>query len=209
MLSPLAPTGSDWDNTTPADSRTTTIQRGDTLTAIARREGVSLQALLDANGLTRESPIYPGETLIVPADAGVSAPAALPDAAGQRYTVVSGDSLSRIARRAGISVAALKAANNLRSDVIQVDQVLFVPSTGGAPIANLPSAPPPPVTVSANDANSYTVQSGDTLSVIASRFGTTVRALMSANGIALRLVTNGANDRPYMGMTTTGGEDGP
>lgn len=44
------------------------------------------------------------------------------------YTVVSGDTLSHIAVRHGTSVAAIKAANQLSSDMIRVGQRLVIPS---------------------------------------------------------------------------------
>ncbi|MCK6064974.1 MULTISPECIES: LysM peptidoglycan-binding domain-containing protein [Microbacterium] len=53
-----------------------TVQAGDTVSAIARGNGVSTQAVLDANGLTRESIIYPGQTLAIPAPVLSAAPAA-------------------------------------------------------------------------------------------------------------------------------------
>jgi LysM repeat protein len=53
--------------TTPAATVAThTIAKGDTIEAIAERHGVRQQALLDANGLTWSSIIYPGSTLRIP-----------------------------------------------------------------------------------------------------------------------------------------------
>jgi len=46
--------------------RTHTVQRGDTLAAIAERYGVDLQALADANGLDNPDLIYPGQVFSVP-----------------------------------------------------------------------------------------------------------------------------------------------
>jgi len=52
-------------------------------------------------------------------------------AAGEtRHTVAKGDSLSAIAKRYGTTVAALKSANNLRSDVIVPGQRLVIPGRG-------------------------------------------------------------------------------
>ena len=50
--------------------------------------------------------------------------------AGNVHTVVAGDSLYAIARRNGVTVAALKAANNLRDGTIRVGQKLVMPSAG-------------------------------------------------------------------------------
>jgi peptidoglycan endopeptidase LytE len=43
------------------------------------------------------------------------------------YTVVSGDTLSKIAAKFGVTVTALKAANNLTSDIIKLGQKLLIP----------------------------------------------------------------------------------
>jgi LysM repeat protein len=50
-----------------------------------------------------------------------------PTATVRRYTVVSGDTLSRIAARFGVTVNAIRTANNLTTDTIRVGQVLVIP----------------------------------------------------------------------------------
>jgi membrane-bound lytic murein transglycosylase D len=50
----------------PEGSRTYSVRRGDTVGGIARAYKISLNAVLNANGLTRTSKIYPGQTLIIP-----------------------------------------------------------------------------------------------------------------------------------------------
>jgi N-acetylmuramoyl-L-alanine amidase len=62
----------------PAAATARTVRAGDTVSAIARAAGVSTDAVLAANGLTRASIIYPGQTLLIPgpADAAPPAPAA-------------------------------------------------------------------------------------------------------------------------------------
>ncbi|MFY0582219.1 LysM peptidoglycan-binding domain-containing protein [Cystobacter fuscus] len=88
----------------------------------------------------------------------------------------SGDTLSGIAQRHGTTVSALAQANGIKNpDLIQVGQKLSIPGKGGT---SAPSAP------SAGSGGSYTVRSGDTLSGIAQRYGTTVSALAQANGIS-------------------------
>ena len=47
------------------------VAAGDTITAIAQQHGVTTQALLDANGLSRSSIIYPGQAVAIPAAASV------------------------------------------------------------------------------------------------------------------------------------------
>lgn len=81
------------------------------------------------------------------------------------YTVRYGDSLSAIAARFGTTVSALQSANNIRNaNLIYPGQVLRVSGQTA-------------------QQRTYTVRSGDNLSVIASRLGTTVSHLQSVNGI--------------------------
>lgn len=105
------------------------VRAGDTLSSIARRCGVSVPQLAQVNGLQLSTVIYPGQRLTIPAAIVPAAPvsAATEQANAScppRYTVRAGDTLARIARRCGTSVAKLKLWNGLRSDVIRVGQVL-------------------------------------------------------------------------------------
>ncbi len=82
------------------------------------------------------------------------------------YVVQSGDTLSEIAVRYGTTYQALAALNNISDpNLIHPGQTIRVPEKSG----------PAP--------RYYTIRSGDTLSEIAVRFGTSVAALMSLNGI--------------------------
>ena len=101
-----------------------TVQEGDTLGGIAAQYGTSVQAIMDASGLTDANYIYVGQQLVVPGAGGVvqaaSAPAANSGAApagggggGTTYVVQSGDTLGSIAANHGTTVDALVAANGL------------------------------------------------------------------------------------------------
>lgn len=106
------------------------------------------------------------------------------------YVVRSGDSLSAIAARYGVSTATLISANGMGNDPnrLAVGQVLRIPA-GNAPVAN--TTPAYPVTASQTTVPStssyrmYTVAQGDTLSGIARRHGVTVTAIMTLNGMSL------------------------
>ncbi|MDG1480161.1 MAG: LysM peptidoglycan-binding domain-containing protein [Myxococcota bacterium] len=56
------------------------------------------------------------------------------------YTVVKGDSLSKIAREYGVTVAALRQANGISGDLIDIDQVLTIPGEGEIVASSAPSA---------------------------------------------------------------------
>ena len=99
-----------------------TVQAGDTLGGIAANYGTSVQAIMDASGLTDPNYIYVGQQLVVPGAGGIvqaaSAPAANSGAApagggGGTYVVQSGDTLGSIAAAHGTTVDDLVAANGL------------------------------------------------------------------------------------------------
>lgn len=104
---------------------TYTLQPGDTLGAVARRHGVSVDALARANRIADPNRVFAGQVLTIP---GSSSPAA--SAAPRVHVVRSGDTLSAIARRYGVSVASIARANGISNpNRIVVGQRL---SVGGA-----------------------------------------------------------------------------
>ena len=149
------------------------VRWGETLGSIAARYGVTVNAIMQANGLTNPNYVYVGQTLRIPtAGAGPFVPPS-----GTTYVVKWGDSLGSIAYRYGITVEALMAANGLTNpNFIYAGQTLVIPGASPAPLP-APAAPPPAVTY-------YTVKWGDTLESIAYRYGTTVAAIMQANNLA-------------------------
>jgi LysM repeat protein len=143
------------------------VQWGETLSLIANRYGVTVDAILAANDVSNPDFVYVGQRLIIPVS-GQAGPG------GGRHEVVSGETLTSIALRYGTTAAALSAANDLsNNDLIYVGQVLKVPG----------KAPGGPAPGSSKCANDYLVQWGDTLSGIALRHGTTANALMQANDL--------------------------
>ena len=149
------------------DTHDYTVKSGDTLSAIASRYGMTVNALVTLNGIKNANLIYPGQSLRV-ADSGqgsnVSQKATTTTTAST-YTVRYGDTLSAIASRYGTSTSALASLNGIKNaNLIYPGQVLKL--SGGS------------------STRSYTVRSGDTLSGIASRLGTSWTSLKVKNGIA-------------------------
>lgn len=92
------------------------VQPGDTLSVIAKRNGVSTRDLAAANSITDYQLIRVGQKLTVPSSTS-------------QYTVRSGDTLSGIAKRMGVRSADLMALNNLSDPHrIRIGQKLQVPS---------------------------------------------------------------------------------
>lgn len=118
-----------------------TVQRGDTLSAIARRCGTTVAEILKANPIvTNPSRIFPGLVLVMPG--GGTQPQPQPPGGQTVYTVQRGDTLNAIARRFGVTVAAILKANPAikNPSAIYVGQRIVVPAGGTQP---QPTPPPP------------------------------------------------------------------
>ncbi len=107
--------------------------------------------------------------------------APVPEAAGTEYVVVKGDSFAKIAKKNGVSVKAIQAANpGVAPTKLKVGQKLSIPP-GGSPAAT--SAPAGQSAVESTGGEAYTVKSGDTLTKIAKAHGTTVKAIKAASNL--------------------------
>jgi LysM repeat protein len=151
----------------PALADTThVVQRGETLYSIARRHGVSVQSIVNANGIANPNFIWVGQRLHIPT--GATAPS--PGANYVTYVVKRGDTLAAIAWRYGVTVSAIVQANGLQNpNFIWVGQRLFIPAT---------AAPQPSQPIV------HIVQRGETLAAIAWRYGVTVWSIAAANGLS-------------------------
>lgn len=96
-----------------------TVQPGETLLGIATRYNVNVQTILNANALTMDSVVQPGQTLVVPL---------VPDEKGTWHEVGPGENLTTIAADYGTTPEEIQQANGL-SDVnaIYVGQRLYIP----------------------------------------------------------------------------------
>jgi LysM repeat protein len=194
------------------------VQTGDTLSSIARRFSSSIWILADLNNLDDPGLIRAGQRLLIPRP-GVRSPVpSVPSEYSPEplvetepgpfiYIVQTGDTLSAIARRFGVSVAAIIETNRIQDrNLAWPGQRLLIPGPKLqpepelAPLPHEPSAPPPePEPISLPVAESepesvaapepipgqyvYVVQPGDTLMVLARRFNATLRAIIEANDI--------------------------
>ncbi len=100
------------------------VRYGDTLSSIAWRFGVSVQAIMNANGITNPNLIYVGQRLVIPASSYYP-----PPPQGVYYRVQPGDTLYSIAWRYGVSVWSIVHANGLSNpNLIYAGQVIFIPT---------------------------------------------------------------------------------
>ncbi|WP_243385554.1 muramidase family protein [Bacillus kexueae] len=139
---------------------------GDTLWSLSSKYAVAIDDIKRANRLTSDQ-LAIGQRLIIP---------------NALHVVQQGDYLSALAKKYGTTVAAIKQANQLTTDKVKIGQKLWIPKN-----IEVPSMPP----ISSN--TTYTVQSGDSLSGIAKKYGTTVTAIKGANNLS--------SDTIYIGQT--------
>ena len=116
------------ETTTSGNAQMYYVHQGDTLYRIARNNGISLSTLLEWNNLSVDSPIYPGQGLIVSYSSSSSSEESnnTTQSSESTYTVKAGDGLWRIAKNHGLTLDELKSMNQLTSNIIQPGQVLIV-----------------------------------------------------------------------------------
>ena len=168
----------------PATADDYVVQPGDTVSHIARRTGVTVQAIVAANKLDARATIRVGQHLMLPT-AAAATPQTAPAPQGTQtpaatHTVAAGETVSALAARYGTTVQAIVAANGLDSRAfIRIGQVLSIPGAAPAAATSAPAAP-------AAQTATHTVAAGETVSALAARYGTTVQAIVAANGLDSR-----------------------
>jgi LysM repeat protein len=118
------------------------VQKGETLSSIASSYGTSWKKLAEYNNLSNPNKLKVGQEIRIPDSLGSAAamqsysapvssrPVASSIKQGSTYTIQKGDSLSRIAKRSGLTVTELKVANGLKSDRIIAGKKLSIPRKG-------------------------------------------------------------------------------
>ncbi|MBW3114367.1 LysM peptidoglycan-binding domain-containing protein [Bacillus sp. MCCB 382] len=165
------------------------VKSGDTLGKIANLHSMSVTELMKRNNLTNHL-IFPGQKLSVsnssssPDTYEPSQPVTQQTAT---YTVKSGDTLSHISARLGMTIQQIKDLNGLTKDTIYIGQQLKTVNSTGAQAEEKHTIPE-----TTTETRKYTVQPGDSLSAIANRYKVTLQDLKIWNSLT--------NDRIFAGQ---------
>lgn len=179
------------------------IKKGDSLSAIAKKYGTTVEKLKSLNGL-KSNTIKAGQTIKVPMkvqveveDKGTTTKKTTKTTT-KTHAIKWGDTLGGIAEKYGTTVDELKKYNGLKSDTIIAGRTLKIPIK--TEIVELVSTktvkkatPTTSKTVSkastvAQKVTSYIVKAGDSLGLIAQKYKTTVAKIKSLNGLKSDLI---------------------
>ena len=183
----------------PQGTRTTyTVMRGDTLSNIASRAGVSWRDIAEWNQIDASASLLSGSTLylynaktIQPLSTDSNEKTKQPDS----YVVQSGDTLIGTANRFGLSVTQIASYNNLssRADLLRGQKLWLIPGKVKVPTTT-PAAPSTKPSKSTTATKNYKVKAGDGLIALARQFNVSTDTLASLNGM-------GTTSSLYVGQT--------
>ena len=172
----------------PTDVSIYKVVRGDTLWGIARKNSISLSALLGSNpALSKSSKLSIGQEIMIPSGNATAQPAPIivPETSvnvgtsSGTYIVKAGDSLSRIARNNQVSLSALMKINGMNSSsIIRPGQTLLLPDS------TISSSLTPSPVVVPSGATTHIVKKGENLTRISSLYGISIKQIMALNGLS-------------------------
>ncbi len=156
------------------------VQRGETLYRIAQHYNLTVESIASFNNIADPTNIQVGQRLLIPTNGATQSdvPAA--------HVVQAGETLKSIATLYGLTVEDLASRNNITNvDRIFVGQVLNIQATTPPTPSPIPTVAQATLQDVSGEAPSliYTVQGGDTLFRIATRYGLTVNDLVRANNV--------------------------
>lgn len=109
---------------------TYTMKKGDNLSTVAQKYGISVSDILKANNIKNPNKVAVGTKLVIPPKT-------------KKYTVQKGDTLTGIAKKFGTTLSALKSANNIKdTDKLFIGKILVIP--GGTATAQATKPAPAP-----------------------------------------------------------------
>jgi membrane-bound lytic murein transglycosylase D len=159
------------------------VRPGDNLSDIARGFGTTPERIAGYNNLRSKNRIYVGQKLRIP---GYSGGGSYSEGEYFTYTVRKGDNLTEIARRYGASINAICRMNGISTrTTLLIGQKLRIPGSDETGQSYASSSPSPSYD---GQYFMHTVRRGQNLSYIAKKYGTSVSAICSLNGISSRSV---------------------
>lgn len=160
-----------------------TVKEGETLSEIAERHGLSVNQLMQINGIRDADLVEAGRTLKLPGGSSTRNASGARPAAGT-VVVKEGETLSEIAERHGIGLSRLMQINGIRdADQVQAGQTLRIQAAAAA-TARAAASPAPSTPSYPRGASEHVVRSGESLSGIASGYGLSLSKLITLNGIS-------------------------
>ncbi|MGP5649871.1 MULTISPECIES: LysM peptidoglycan-binding domain-containing protein [Glutamicibacter] len=159
-----------------------TVKNGDTLGSIAIKHNMSLSSLLSKNDISASKVIFPGEKIKVSGSSSSSSSSKSSQkksssSASSSYTVKSGDTLSGIASKHGMSLSELLKANDISASkpIFPGSKIKVSGGSSSSSSSSKSTAKPKAKT------STYTVKSGDTLSGIATSHDMKLASLLNLN----------------------------
>ena len=153
------------------------VKSGDSLYSIARKYNTTVDEIKRLNNLS-SNVLSIGQVLKIPSSESSNTGSGT--GTTNTYVVKSGDSLYSIARKYNTTVDELKKLNNLSSNVLNIGQVLKIPSSESSNTGS-----------NTGTTNTYVVKSGDSLYSIARKYNTTVDEIKSLNNLTSNLLSIG------------------
>lgn len=152
------------------------VEQGETLYSLARRYGVELPAMKEANKMDGNS-IHLGQELRIPAVAPDTSKQPESSISGKTHTVVPGETLYAIGRKYGVAADAIKEWNSLNTNEIEVGQQLIVSSSVDNQMLS-------PQAVNQTEAKIHQVGPEETLYAISRKYGVEVSAIKEWNSLS-------------------------